>query len=121
MATALERSRLSLGFCALCLGAALGLVTPSAAHAYEDKAGLALDLGYARATERNAAHNGGLVGVEASIGLDDIWTVRAAVTYSLHPGTSSQSVLAISGELLYLIDVLELVPYFGAGIDAVGS
>lgn len=94
---------------------------PSAARAYEDKAGLALDLGYAHATQAALPHNGALVGVEASLGLDDIWTVRGALSYSLHPGSPSLSVLMVGAELLYLIDVLEIVPYLGAGIDAIGS
>lgn len=94
---------------------------PSAARAYEDKAGFALDLGYAHATQAALPHNGALVGVEASLGLDDIWTVRGAVSYSLHPGSPSLSVLMVGAELLYLIDVLEIVPYLGAGLDAIGS
>jgi hypothetical protein len=96
-------------------------LAPAWVHAYEDKAGLAVDLGFAHATERTLPHNGGLVGVEGSLGLDDIWTVRGAVTYSLHPGSSALSVLTLGAEVLYLIDVLELVPYFGGGLDAIGS
>jgi hypothetical protein len=94
---------------------------PSASRAYEDKAGLAVDLGYADATQARLPHNGALVGLEASLGLDDIWTVRGALTYSLHPGNPALSVLTLGAELLYLIDVLEVVPYLGAGLDAIGS
>jgi hypothetical protein len=97
------------------------LFGPAAARAYEDTAGLAIDLGYAYASPQTLPHNGGLVGVEASIGLDDIWSVRGALTYSLHPGSSTLSVLTVGAELLYLIDVLEIVPYLGGGVDAIGS
>jgi hypothetical protein len=97
------------------------VAAPPSLHAYEDKAGLALDLGYAQATQHGLPHSGAAVGLEASLGLDDIWTVRGAIGYSLHPGTSSLSVLTLGAELLYLVDVLEIVPYFGAGLDAIGS
>jgi hypothetical protein len=97
------------------------VLAPATLRAYEDKAGLAVDLGYAYATPQTLPHSGALVGVEASRGLDDIWTVRAALTYSLHPGSAPLSVLALGAELLYPIDVLEIVPYLGGGFDAIGS
>jgi hypothetical protein len=104
------------------VGAALlHALTPLAAHAYEDQATLGVGLGYAYATARALPHNGATLAVDTSIGLDDIWTARAFASYSLHPGNSSLSVLTLGAELLYLVDILEVVPYFGAGLDALGS
>jgi hypothetical protein len=102
--------------------AALALaLSPGTLRAYEDQLTLGVQLGYAHATESRSAHSGALVGVTASLGLDDIWSVRALLSYSWHPGTPSLSVGLLGGELLYLVDILEIVPYFGAGIDALGS
>src|SRR6201999_3110574 len=91
-------------------------------HAYEDQAGLAIQLGYAHATESSLPHSGALLGLEASLGLSPIWSVRGLFSYGYHPAASNPlSALMLGGELLYLVDVLEVVPYFGAGIDAFGS
>ena len=105
---------------ASCL-AGLSLLVPGALHAYEDQASLGVDVGYAYATTKTLPHSGAMLGLEASLGLDDIWTVRAFASYSLHPGARSLSVATFGAELLYLIDVLEWVPYFGAGVTGIGS
>jgi hypothetical protein len=97
------------------------LMASGVAHAYEDQLSLGVSLGYAHASERDQPHAGGLLGLEGGIGLSDILTVRAFASFSLHPGDRSLSVLALGAELLYLVDVLEIVPYFGAGLDALGS
>jgi hypothetical protein len=113
------RERPSLALLA-CL-AALHALTPAPLRAYEDQATLGVDLGYAHATAGTLPHSGAMLGLEASLGLGDIWSVRAVASYSLHPGATSLSIVMLGAELLYLVDVLEVVPYFGAGVDALGS
>jgi hypothetical protein len=104
-----------------CVFALWALLLPSAAHAYEDQLSLGLGLGYARATRPGLPHNGGSIELEAGFGLSDTLSARAAVSYGLHPGTSSLSMLGFAGELIYIIDVLAVVPYFGAGLDGLAS
>jgi hypothetical protein len=101
--------------------AALLALWPGRSLAYEDQIGLGVQLGYAHATDSRLPHSGALLGLEVSLGLDDIWSVRGFATYSLHPGTPTLSVAMLGAELLYLVDILEFVPYFGAGLDAIGS
>jgi hypothetical protein len=101
--------------------AGLHALLPGLLHAYEDQATLGVDLGYAHASAGTLPHSGAMLGLEASLGLDDIWSVRAIASYSLHPGVHSLSIVMLGAELLYLMDVLEIVPYFGAGLDAIGS
>ena len=103
----------------LCVG--LQTAAPGVTRAYEDQATLGVDVGYAHATAKAWPHAGAVLGIEASLGLDDIWTVRAFASYSLHPAAQSLSMASLGGELLYLVDVLEWVPYFGAGVTALGS
>jgi hypothetical protein len=97
------------------------LVAASHAHAYEDRLTLAIDAGYAHATQRQLPQPGGAVGVDASLGLSNAWSVRAGVTYAYHPGSQALSQLALHAELLYLVDVFELVPYAGVGLDGLAS
>ena len=103
----------------LCVG--FQLLAPGALYAYEDQATLGVDVGYAHATAKGWPHSGAVLGIDASLGLDDIWTVRAFASYSLHPGSQALSMASLGAELLYLVDILEWVPYFGAGATALGS
>jgi hypothetical protein len=47
--------------------------------------------------------------------------MRGLVGYGLHPAAPKLSRLTLGAEALYLVDVLELVPYVGAGIDGIAS
>ncbi|HEX2675937.1 MAG TPA: hypothetical protein VHM19_04840 [Polyangiales bacterium] len=105
---------------ALSFALAAWLLAP-AAYAYEDQASLGVQLGYAHAVFDAAPRNGAVVGAEASLGLSDIWTVRGGFSYGFHPDDHPLSMFVASAELLYLVDVFELVPYFGAGIDGLGA
>jgi hypothetical protein len=97
------------------------LVVCAPASAYEDQVTLGVGLGYAYAALSGEPHHGAAVALEASVGLGPSWSVRGSLGYSLHPAQHSLSRLSAAAELLYLVDVLELVPYFGAGADALGS
>ncbi|HEX7476454.1 MAG TPA: hypothetical protein VF331_01480 [Polyangiales bacterium] len=108
---------------------ALGLVIvvvvaclrPSAARAYEDQATVGLSLGYANAVFKGQPAPGAAAILHGSLGLGDIWSVRAQLGYGFHPDHTPLSVLMAGADLIYTIDVLEWVPYFGAGIDALST
>jgi hypothetical protein len=105
---------------------ALGLVTalfavlrPASARAYEDQYTLGVGLGYAHAFPSKAPHPGALVELNASLGLDATWTARARAGAAWHPADHALYRGIAGAELLYLIDILELVPSFGLGLDGV--
>jgi hypothetical protein len=102
------------------LGSLLPLSAAAPVHAYEDQVTLGLALGYAHATDTALPHPGASAGVEASLGLGVAWSVRAAASYSLHPGDVTLHHATLGAELVYIVDVLEFVPYAGVGIDALG-
>jgi hypothetical protein len=80
-----------------------------------------MGVGYANLVSDVLPSHGVVLSAEASMGLDDIWTVRAGLALAQHPANAPVSVMLASAELLYLIDVFELVPYFGAGVDGIGT
>jgi hypothetical protein len=103
---------------------ALWLVWAGAApvRAYEDQASFDAELSYGHAVSEVTPPNGVALGLGASLGLSDVFSVRGQLTWALHPGEPQMtSLVFVSAELLYLIDVLEIVPYFGLGLDGVGS
>jgi hypothetical protein len=106
---------------ALAIGVAVCLAAgcwPARAHAYEDQYTLGLGLGYAHAFPRGAPHPGALAELSASLGLDATWTARARVSAAWHPSERALYRGLAGAELLYMIDILELVPSFGLGLDA---
>jgi hypothetical protein len=102
------------------LGLLLPLCAAAPAYAYEDQLTLGLALGYAHATDRALPHPGASAGVEASVGLGVAWSLRAHASYSLHPGEVNLQYAALGAELVYIVDVLEFVPYAGVGVDGLG-
>jgi hypothetical protein len=112
----------SPGFAWLWLAGIAGtLLAAAPARAYEDQASLGLSLGYTNAVSERLPAHGAIASLEASLGLDDIWTVRVALGFAHHPDSAPMSTFLGSAELLYLVDVFELVPYFGLGVDGLGS
>jgi hypothetical protein len=61
-----------------------------------------------------------MLDVAGSVGLTGVWTLRGRVSYALHPDDHAMHVMLAGAELLYLIDVVEVVPYFGLGVDGIG-
>ncbi|MEZ4257363.1 MAG: hypothetical protein R3A78_16890 [Polyangiales bacterium] len=59
-------------------------------------------------------------GVTGSVGLDDVWSLRGQVVFGVHPGREVLQVGLLSTELVYNVDIVEWVPFFGAGVDAMG-
>jgi hypothetical protein len=102
--------------------AALILALPVPAAAYEGQWSLGADLGYGNVTLASAlpAHGVG-IGVVGGMGLWDVWELRARAEYVFHPAEHPLHVGILGAELLYLLDVLEIVPYFGAGPDVIGT
>jgi len=91
------------------------------ASAYEDQASIDAELAYAHAVSDTAPAHGVGLGLGASFGLNNVLTVRGQFGWALHPSERrTVSVLTVAAEVLYVVDVLEIVPYFGAGIDALG-
>lgn len=91
------------------------------ARAYEDQISLGVGAGYGHLVSDTLPAHGVLFATEASVGLDDIWTLRAGFSFDYHPAQHALALMLLSTELLYLVDVLEIVPYFGAGVDGVGA
>lgn len=83
-------------------------LAPSGASAYEDRVTLDLSV---RTFVAPDVRVGPLVG--GSLGLSDVFTVRAAVGYDF--GFTKPIVHTASGhvDLLYLVDIVEWVPFFG--------
>ncbi len=98
----------------------LVLCASSGARAYEDQASFALGLGYANAATKGLPARGAAVGATASWGLDDLWSIRGQLSYGYHPASAPLSVMLAGADIIYLIDIFSLVPYFGGGLDGIG-
>lgn len=93
----------------------LGTLAPaSSARAYEDQLTLGLGAGYGHAVGLRQSH-GVVVEAAVGVGLGLEWTLRLRGRYGAHPDEPTLHVAGARAELLYVIDVLELVPYFGLG------
>jgi opacity protein-like surface antigen len=64
---------------------------------------------------------GGGIGVALEYGLTDSWTARAAASYSGHavlsPKAGLLSTARTGGHIIYMIDVLRVIPYLQAGLN----
>ena len=100
--------------------ALLALRAPGVAHAYEDQVTLGLGAGYANAVSDSLPQHGALFDVSSSVGLSNVWTIRGRLSYAYHPDDVPMHVGIVGAELLYMIDVTEVVPYFGLGMDGIG-
>ena len=102
---------------------ALSLAFPGAAAAYEEQVSLDVGVGwgFAPALEMFPNH-GPLASVGTTIGFDDTWALAINAAWAVHPpfvdATDAPFQVGQLGvEALYYIDILQLVPFFGAGID----
>jgi hypothetical protein len=99
--------------------------SPSPALAYEDQFTLGVGAGYAHAIGGSNNDPGHLVGIggdlSASMGLGPAWALRMRAGYSHHPGSPNANLFTGAGELLYLIDVIEVVPYAGLGLGVIAG
>lgn len=109
-----------LGVAAAWFVVAAAWVSP--ALAYEDQIGLGLGVGYANVALPGVPAHGLQLDAGMTVGLDDIWSLRGRFTYGYHPDPAAPvHTFVPSADLLYLIDILQWVPYLGAGLDAVVS
>jgi hypothetical protein len=93
---------------------------PAQALAYEDQLTVSAGAGYALAILESEPLHGAAFDLAVSVGLDPVWSLRGRAAYAVHPGDAPLHVVLLSPELLYMIDVVEVVPYFGLGLSALG-
>lgn len=90
----------------------LGLARPVPAHAYEDQVGLFATGGYGAIVGDTPYPPHALsLGLGVSVGLGDVWELRGRFDYAHH--VSAMNRLTGSVDLVYLVDVLSVVPYVG--------
>ena len=98
------------------------LASAPTAHAFEDKIALGAGAGYAAWPGLPAAH-GAALDVQAGVGLSEAWQLRGGASYALHPHASEDlafSTLGLRAEVVYLIDIVDIVPFGGVGISGIG-
>src|SRR5688572_2186283 len=99
----------------LAFGAALVWASPVAA--FEDKLALSVGAGYAAWPGIDAPH-GAALDLQGGLGLSEAWQLRAGASYALHPSDgASLHTAGLRAELVYLIDIVELVPFAGLGVS----
>lgn len=109
------RFRLWAGLVGGLLPALLGGQT---AHAYEEQASLDGSLGYALIVpDSDLPAHGAVIDLGASLGLGDVAVLRGSLGYGFFRDESRDSVHGgrLRVEALYLLDVLQVVPFFGLG------
>jgi hypothetical protein len=106
---------------ALAVSSILGLAVP--VSAYEDQGTLGVEAGYGVVviTDTTLPQHGALFGLELGFGLGDQFTVRAHADYGYHPGEDEMHLVLFGAEVLYLLDIVQVVPYFGLGIDGIAT
>jgi len=99
---------------------ALASLHPSAARAYEDQATLGFGVGWlgAPAAATGVPRNAVSLDVTGTLGVSDGWSLGAHVAYGLHPADPLLHSVIGGVELLYMVDVLQIVPTLGVGVDA---
>lgn len=97
------------------LVALVALARPAVAHAYEGQVGLSLELGYAAVPTGPLPSHGAYTELGVGVGLGDTWELRGRVAYAYHPEPMHRWAGGV--ELVYLIDVFEIVPFLGLGVS----
>jgi hypothetical protein len=99
------------------------LAWPSAAHAYERQVTLDLNVGWGWAPALDAPNHGPTGGIGTAIGFaDDAWSLGLYAGWAVHPvevdpDDEVYQLGLVGAEALYYFDILEIVPFFGAGLD----
>lgn len=105
-------------FAVACLGA---LPAPAAAYDHQISLDLAAGWGIAPALADGLPDHGPVATAGAAIGFDDTWGLAVYAGWAVHPRLTDAGdplhVGTIGAEALYYIDILEVVPFFGAGVD----
>jgi hypothetical protein len=102
-----------LGFAAL---------APARAAAYPGQWSLGPELDYGHIVFASPLPSDGVgAGVQLGWGLWDVWELRGRLAYVFHPAAEPLHVGIAQAEMVYLVDVLEWVPFIGAGLDGLGT
>lgn len=104
------------------IGLAVVLLAASPASAFEDKLTLGAGAGYAVWPGVPAAH-GAALDLQAGLGLSETWQARVGAAFALHPHVSEDlalKTLSVRAEIVYLIDIVDIVPFGGVGISGLG-
>ncbi|MCB9614294.1 MAG: hypothetical protein H6722_17800 [Sandaracinus sp.] len=103
--------------------AVLGVVAlPSTASAYEDEVTLSIGTGYGVVLANpDLPTHGARLAVDVGIGLNDAWTLTPRVEWVFHPASEMLHVGIVGLETTYAFDILEIVPFFGLGLDGIGT
>lgn len=87
----------------------------SSAAAYDRQLGVFVGAGYTGiATSTPYPPHAVHAGVGVGVGLGDVWELRVRADYGLHVATMHR--LSTSVDLVYLLDVLSVVPYLGVSV-----
>jgi len=93
----------------------------SSAAAFEDKLALGAGAGYAVWPGIDTPH-GAVLDLQLGIGLDEAWQLRAGASTALHPSSADAlHTASLRAELVYLIDIVELVPFGGLGVAGIAA
>jgi hypothetical protein len=104
---------------AVLLALLTALAHAPSAHAFEDKIALAAGAGYAVWPGAPAPH-GAALDLQAGVGLSAAWQLRAGLAYALHPSDGpTVHTAGLRGELVYMIDIVEIVPFGGLGVSGI--
>lgn len=99
--------------------ALVALGRPCEARAYERQVGLSLELGYAITPIGALPPHGVYAEGGVSVGLGDAWELRGRIAYAYHPAPMHRWAGGV--ELVYLIDVFEIVPFLGLGVSGIAT
>ncbi len=109
------------------VGAAALALAPTRAQAYERQVTLDLGVGWGWAPMLDAPNHGPLAQVGTAIGFDnDTWALGLYGAWAIHPILTEPTdevfhIGLVGAEALYYFDILEIVPFFGAGVDLLPS
>lgn len=108
-------------FRALALAVVLACVaSPATALAYDHQITIDAAAGWGVAPAFAAPDNGPSWALSSTIGFAEAWGVGVYAGWSVHPpfnGGEPLQVGLFGAEGLYYIDILEVVPFFGLGVD----
>lgn len=120
--------RASLGAVTVVLASSL---FASEAAAYDDQITLGVTAGWAlapalapRPPSTHAPDHGPTAGISATIGFEDTWGIGAYAAWAVHPPFNGGEPyhFGLAGvEALYYVDILQVVPFFGLGVDVLPS
>jgi hypothetical protein len=97
----------------------LSIVAASPAAAYEDKITLGAGAGYALAPASSEGASGIAFDLHGGLGIGVEWQLRAGLSYAYHPVETSAAHFGLARtELVYLIDIVDIVPFGGIGVGA---